>query len=126
MVAGASNLKTSFDVYLWDQKQAPDHEKFAEGLDLLASTVSTYYTVAKTDYVAITSFAAELHAWHRLRELDKANAVCSTEAKYLSIRMEDRMRENRCLESCLDRPADGCVDRRRGKSRLAVVPPPPP
>jgi hypothetical protein len=123
LVQHASELKTSHDVYQWDRKEAPFPEKLAEGMDLMAGMVSSYYTPAKMSYVGLSSLNTELSAWHRLREIDRENAGCSAESKSLSFRMEHKMREIGCLDSCLDTPSPGCVDKCRGKTALSTPPP---
>lgn len=123
LVQHMGELSTAHSVYTWDKEQAPDKEKFTEGLDLLAGVIIPNYGLAKINVVAVASVAAELKAWYKLKEIDKQNAGCSREVKSLSFRMEHRMGEINCLDACLDQPAEGCVDRCRGKTSLATPPP---
>jgi hypothetical protein len=123
LIQHAGELKTSHDVYQWDQNEAPTKDRLLKGMDLLFGTISTYYTLGKMNYVALSSLNAELSAWHRLREIDKENAGCSAKASSLSFRMEHKMQESHCLERCLDNPVAGCADKCRGKTALSTPPP---
>ena len=123
LVQHAGELKTAHDVYQWDRKEAPFPDQLAESMDLMAGMISAYYTPAKMSYIGLSSVNAELSAWHRLREVDRENAGCSTEGKSLSFRMGKKMEEIGCLDGCLDNPSSGCVDKCRGKTALATPPP---
>lgn len=123
LVQHMGELTTAHDVYEWDKEKAPFKEKFTEGMDMIAGVVVPCYGLAKLNVVAVSSVAAELSAWYKLKEIDKTNAGCSSETKSLSFKMEHRVKEINCLDQCVDHPAEGCVDKCRGKTSLHTPPP---
>jgi hypothetical protein len=123
MVDRLGSLRSSYDVYRWDQEEAPFRQKIVEGMDLIADIVIPAYGLAKIDIVGVSSVASELMDWYRLRELDRQNAGCSEKVKSLSGRMEQKVTEVNCLETCLDNPTEGCADKCRGRTPLHTPPP---
>lgn len=115
LIGNLGNLKTAYDVYVWDQTAAPATGNFLKAADLLAGVVFKSYGMAKIDTIAILGVASELSAWFKLKGIDKKNAACSEQVKPIASRMEDRVSEIRCLEGCLENTQAECVDNCRGK-----------
>ena len=116
LIDNLGNLKTAYDVYVWDQTAAPTTGNFLQAADLLAGMVFKSYGMAKIDTVAVLGVFSELGAWYRLKGIDKKNAACSEQVKPVADRMEHRVAEIHCLEGCLENPQKGCVDTCRAKA----------
>lgn len=116
-------LKSSYDVYMWDSKDAPFPEKFADAMDLMGGLINEHYGLAKIDVVASVDVGTEITAWYKINKIDKQNEQCSSEVKSLSYRMETKVQEMNCLNACVDNPSSGCVDKCRGKTKLSTSPP---
>jgi hypothetical protein len=118
-----SELKSSYDVYIWDSKDAPFPEKFRDAMDLMGGFIHKYYGIAKIDVVALTDLTSEITSWHKINKINKQNEQWSSEVKSLSYRMETKVQEMNCLNACVDNPSSGCVDKCREKTKLSTPPP---
>jgi|GEM_PF-3412771 hypothetical protein len=128
LTGGQEETKRNLDALLFvnslmETGDIVNYEKMLEKSNLFKELPGGYFTQARMIGETYANLSAIAHGWYSIRKLTDDVSRYDREIQSLSFRMKQAMKETECLKRCLQDPADRCMDRCAGKTRLSTPPP---
>jgi len=92
--------------------------------ETLGAMPGEYFEQAKMIGETYADLAAICYSWFSIRKLNADNNEMANKVNILSIGVEQRMKEIDCLERCMKKYTDRCLENCTGKTKWSTPPPP--
>jgi tetratricopeptide (TPR) repeat protein len=90
----------------------------------LTNMPGEYFEQAKMIGETYSNIGAECFGWYHIRKLNASNEEMAKKVAIFSAGMEQRMKEIDCLEKCIKKYSDRCLEGCTGKTKWSTPPPP--